>query len=98
MGGGVLFVPIVGGFFPFNIDFVRGAGLLVALAGIPAIADGGVLVTVRGWAEPVERDIRVFPVFVGTAIAETAKLERLRDLAESTGGFLIGSRTNRFTG
>lgn len=33
IGGGVLFVPIVGGFFPFHIDFVRGAGLLVALAG-----------------------------------------------------------------
>ncbi len=33
VGGGVLFVPIVGGFFPFHLDFVRGVGLLVALAG-----------------------------------------------------------------
>ncbi|MCC7328410.1 MAG: sulfite exporter TauE/SafE family protein [Burkholderiales bacterium] len=33
VGGGILFVPIVGGFFPFHLDFVRGAGLLVALAG-----------------------------------------------------------------
>lgn len=24
VGGGVLFVPIVGGFFPFNLNFVRG--------------------------------------------------------------------------
>ena len=32
VGGGVLFVPIVGGFFPFHLDFVRGAGLLVAMA------------------------------------------------------------------
>jgi len=32
IGGGILFVPIVGGFFPFHLDFVRGAGLLVALA------------------------------------------------------------------
>lgn len=32
VGGGVLFVPIVGSFFPLHIDFVRGAGLLVALA------------------------------------------------------------------
>ncbi|SRR5712692_2321351 len=32
-GGGVLFVPIVGGFFPFHLDFVRGAGLLLALSG-----------------------------------------------------------------
>lgn len=31
VGGGVLFVPIVSGFFPFHLDFVRGAGLLVAL-------------------------------------------------------------------
>jgi len=31
VGGGVLFVPIVGGFFPFHLDFVRGAGLMVAL-------------------------------------------------------------------
>lgn len=45
IGGGVLFVPIVGGFFPFHIDFVRGAGLLVALAGAlaagPALLNAG---------------------------------------------------------
>jgi O-antigen ligase len=33
VGGGVLFVPIVASFFPFHLDFVRGAGLLIALAG-----------------------------------------------------------------
>jgi uncharacterized membrane protein YfcA len=33
VGGGVLFVPIVSGFFPFHLDFVRGAGLVVALSG-----------------------------------------------------------------
>ncbi|HEX5476513.1 MAG TPA: sulfite exporter TauE/SafE family protein [Burkholderiales bacterium] len=33
IGGGVLFVPIVAGFFPFHLDFVRGAGLLLALSG-----------------------------------------------------------------
>jgi uncharacterized membrane protein YfcA len=33
VGGGVLFVPIVSGFFPFHFDFVRGAGLIVALSG-----------------------------------------------------------------
>jgi hypothetical protein len=33
VGGGVLFVPIVGAFFPFHLDFVRGAGLLLALCG-----------------------------------------------------------------
>lgn len=52
-------------------------------AAIPAIADGGVLVTVRGWNEPVERGIRVFPVLVVKGITDTAKLERLRDQAEA---------------
>lgn len=33
VGGGVLFVPIIGSFFPFHLDFVRGTGLLLALAG-----------------------------------------------------------------
>src|ERR1051326_642607 len=33
IGGGVLFVPIVGSFFPSPPDLVRGAGLLFALAG-----------------------------------------------------------------
>lgn len=33
VGGGVLFVPIVSSFFPFHLDFVRGAGLLLALSG-----------------------------------------------------------------
>jgi len=40
VGGGVLFVPIVGGFFPFHLGFVRGAGLLVALAGALAAGPG----------------------------------------------------------
>ncbi len=39
-GGGVLFVPLVSGFFPFHIDYVRGAGLLVALAGALAAGPG----------------------------------------------------------
>lgn len=38
VGGGVLFVPIVGGFFPFHLDFVRGAGVLLALAAALAAA------------------------------------------------------------
>lgn len=45
VGGGVLFVPIVSGFFPFHLDFVRGAGLLVALSGAlaagPHLLQGG---------------------------------------------------------
>jgi uncharacterized membrane protein YfcA len=38
LGGGTIFVPLVSGFFPFHLDFVRAAGLLVALAG--ALAAG----------------------------------------------------------
>jgi uncharacterized membrane protein YfcA len=41
VGGGVLFVPIVSSLFPFHLDFVRGAGLLIALAG--ALAAGPTL-------------------------------------------------------
>ena len=45
VGGGVLFVPIVSGFFPFHLDFVRGAGLLLALCGAlsagPSLLRGG---------------------------------------------------------
>jgi uncharacterized membrane protein YfcA len=40
VGGGVLFVPIVGGFFPFHLDFVRAAGLLLALTGALSAAPG----------------------------------------------------------
>ncbi len=45
VGGGTLFVPIVGGMFPFHLDFVRGASLLIALAGAlaagPSLLRGG---------------------------------------------------------
>ena len=40
VGGGVLYVPIISGFFPFHLDFVRGAGLLVALTGALAAGPG----------------------------------------------------------
>jgi uncharacterized membrane protein YfcA len=46
VGGGVLFVPIVGGFFPFHLDYVRAAGLILALAGAlsagPALLRSGI--------------------------------------------------------
>jgi len=40
VGGGVLYVPIVSGFFPFHIDFVRATGLLVALSTALAAGPG----------------------------------------------------------
>jgi len=33
VGGGVLYVPLVDALFPFHLDFVRGAGLWIAVAG-----------------------------------------------------------------
>ena len=40
VGGGVLFVPIVSGFFPFHLDFVRSCGLLMAMCGGLAAGPG----------------------------------------------------------
>ena len=40
VSGGVLFVPIISGFFPFHLDFVRGTRLLVALSGALAAGPG----------------------------------------------------------
>jgi len=59
---------------------IDGANLdAVAMA---AIADGGILVTVRGWSGPGERGIAVHPVSAFDAFTDTTLLERLRDLAE----------------
>lgn len=40
VGGAVLYVPLISGFFPFHLDFVRGSGLMVALAGALAAGPG----------------------------------------------------------
>jgi len=40
MGGGTLFVSIIGGFLPFHLDFVRCASLLVALCGALSAGPG----------------------------------------------------------
>ena len=40
IGGGALFVPLVGGLFPFHIDFVRGAAIFAGLAGALAAGPG----------------------------------------------------------
>jgi NADPH2:quinone reductase len=67
---------------PDGVDGLFDTALLNG-ATVPAVANGGGLVTVRAWNEPVERGIRVFPVFVATALTDTAKLERLRDQADA---------------
>ncbi|HXJ18069.1 MAG TPA: NADP-dependent oxidoreductase [Candidatus Polarisedimenticolia bacterium] len=79
---GAGFTDRVRALVPNGVDGFFDTALLNGAA-VPAIADGGVLVTVRAWNEPVERGLRVFPVLVATAITDTAKLERLRDLAEA---------------
>jgi NADPH2:quinone reductase len=76
------FTDRVRALIPNGVDGLFDTALLNGAA-VPAIADGGVLVTVRAWNEPVERGIRVFPVLVATALTDTAKLARLRDQAEA---------------
>ena len=49
VGGGVLFVPIISGFFPFHLDFVRGTGLLVALSGALAAGPGLLKFNLASW-------------------------------------------------
>jgi NADPH2:quinone reductase len=67
---------------PNGVDGLFDAALLNDSA-VPAIANGGVLVTVRGCNGHVDRGVRVFPVLVARAITDATKLERLRDQAEA---------------
>lgn len=48
-----------------------------------AVADGGTLAQIRGWAGPADRGIRVRPVMVSDAMTDTARLDTLRRQAES---------------
>jgi NADPH:quinone reductase-like Zn-dependent oxidoreductase len=59
---------------------VDGANLDAAALG--AIADGGAIVSVKGWPGPAERGITVHPIAAFTAVTDTALLSQLRDLAE----------------
>ncbi|MFE6777240.1 zinc-binding alcohol dehydrogenase family protein [Streptomyces sp. NPDC057702] len=49
---------------------------------VPAVADGGALATVRGWAGPAGRGIAVHPVMAPDGMADTAKLDTLRRQVE----------------
>ena len=51
-------------------------------ATVPAVADGGTLAELRGWSGPAGRGIRVRPVMVSDAMADTAALDALRRQAE----------------
>lgn len=49
---------------------------------LPAIADGGRLVTLKGWSGPGERSISIHPISSFDAATDTALLDHLRQLAE----------------
>jgi NADPH2:quinone reductase len=59
---------------------IDGANLDAGALG--AIADGGAIVTVKGWRGPAGRGITVHPISAFEAATDTALLEELRDLAE----------------
>lgn len=50
---------------------------------LPAIADEGRMATVRGWTMQAPRGITIHPVFVSTCATDTARLDRLREQAET---------------
>ncbi|WP_395759286.1 NADP-dependent oxidoreductase [Streptomyces althioticus] len=49
---------------------------------VPAVADGGTLVALRGWQGPAERGVTVTPVLVASVREDTALLDTLRLQAE----------------
>ena len=77
------FADSVRGLAPEGADGLVDGALLDELA-VPAVADGGRIVTVRGYEGPgaPTRGITFFPVFVRSYAREQAKLDRLREQAE----------------
>jgi NADPH2:quinone reductase len=63
------------------LGLIDGANRNDAIVG--AIADGGILASVKGWKEPVERAIRVETISSFPSATDTERFERLRDLAEA---------------
>jgi NADPH2:quinone reductase len=62
------------------VGLIDGAALNEAI--LPAIADGGRLVTLKGWNGPGERNISIYPISSFDAATDTALLDRVRELAE----------------
>ncbi|MEU7814351.1 NADP-dependent oxidoreductase [Pseudonocardia sp. NPDC049154] len=56
-------------------------GAVLDAAALPAVRNGGTLVTVRFWAAPAERGVRVVPVLVRRMLEDTAGLETLAGMA-----------------
>ena len=59
---------------------IDGATLNEAI--LPAIADGGSLVTLKGWNGPGERNISIHPISSFDFASVTARFDRVRELAE----------------
>lgn len=66
---------------PDGVDGLADGAVLDA-AVLPAVRDGGGLVTVRGWSGPSERGISVHPVLVTESALRTDLLDRLREQVE----------------
>ncbi len=101
VGGGVLFVPIVSSFFPFHLDFVRGAGLLVALssalAASPALLRSG-LANLRLTMPPalVASAFSILGAHVGLVLPADLIQTALGLLILSVAGIMIWARRSDF--
>ncbi|WP_020666553.1 quinone oxidoreductase family protein [Amycolatopsis nigrescens] len=67
---------------PAGVDGVLDGAMLHELV-VPAIRDRGGIAVIRGWDGPVDRGIRVHPVWVTEGATDHARLLRLRDQAEA---------------
>lgn len=64
---------------PEGVDGLVDAAVLDAGA-LPIVRDGGALATVRFWAGPTERDIRIHPVMVRDHLTDGAEIAKLAQL------------------
>src|SRR3954468_16509758 len=67
--------------FPDGVDGLADGSVQDA-AVLPAVRDGGVVTTVRGYRGDGQRDLRVFPVLVRDYAQEAEALDRLREQVE----------------
>jgi NADPH:quinone reductase len=67
---------------PDGVPGLIDGATLDALA-LPAVADGGQLVTLKGWTGPSERGIVIHPISSFGSATDTALFERLRSQAEN---------------
>lgn len=68
--------------YPDGVDGLADGSVQDA-AVLPAVKDGGVVVTVRGYRGDASRGLRVHPVFVGSVAEDHAALDRLREQVEA---------------